>query len=129
MKLTKAERLEVFNMFGGKCAYCGEDLPEKGWHADHVKAISRKFWMKGNECHFPENDHIDNIFPSCRTCNLYKHCMDIETFRGMLAEQVTRARTYSLNFRLSEKFGLLQVTEKPIVFHFEKVRNREMEIS
>lgn len=28
--------------FGGRCAYCGCELPEKGWHADHVEAVLRK---------------------------------------------------------------------------------------
>lgn len=28
--------------FGGRCAYCGCELPEKGWHADHVQAVLRK---------------------------------------------------------------------------------------
>ncbi|UYL04904.1 hypothetical protein LGIDLPPJ_00017 [Klebsiella phage KP13-27] len=27
--------------FGGYCAYCGQLLPEKGWHANHVEAVYR----------------------------------------------------------------------------------------
>lgn len=36
MALTKKQRAILREKFGGKCAYCGCELPEKGWHADHV---------------------------------------------------------------------------------------------
>ena len=38
MALTKKQRVELRMKFGGRCAYCGCELPEKGWHADHVEA-------------------------------------------------------------------------------------------
>jgi hypothetical protein len=44
VKLTPAQREQVRMMFGGKCAYCGCELPEKGWHADHVEPIYREWW-------------------------------------------------------------------------------------
>ncbi|HHR4690493.1 TPA: HNH endonuclease, partial [Salmonella enterica] len=37
MSLTKKQRAELRMKFGGRCAYCGCVLPEKGWHADHVE--------------------------------------------------------------------------------------------
>lgn len=42
MVLTKKQRAELRMKFGGRCAYCGCELPEKGWHADHVEAVYRK---------------------------------------------------------------------------------------
>lgn len=41
MALTKKQRAELRMKFGGRCAYCGCELPEKGWHADHVEAVRR----------------------------------------------------------------------------------------
>ncbi len=38
MALTKKQREKLRMKFGGRCAYCGCELPEKGWHADHVQA-------------------------------------------------------------------------------------------
>ncbi|MES1842645.1 hypothetical protein ABUT89_26860, partial [Escherichia coli] len=35
-KISKIQRAELRMKFGGRCAYCGCKLPEKGWHADHV---------------------------------------------------------------------------------------------
>jgi hypothetical protein len=36
-KLTKAQRAELREKFGCRCACCGCPLPEKGWHADYVE--------------------------------------------------------------------------------------------
>ncbi len=38
MALTKKQREKLRMKFGGRCAYCGCELPEKGWHAGHVQA-------------------------------------------------------------------------------------------
>ncbi|EED4236002.1 HNH endonuclease, partial [Salmonella enterica subsp. enterica serovar Typhimurium] len=42
MALTRKQRERLRMKFGGRCAYCGCELPEKGWHADHVQAVLRK---------------------------------------------------------------------------------------
>jgi hypothetical protein len=34
------DRETVFNKFGGKCAYCGEEL-QKGWHVDEIEPVIR----------------------------------------------------------------------------------------
>ena len=40
MNLTKLQRAELKQKFGGHCAYCGELLGDK-WHADHIEAVKR----------------------------------------------------------------------------------------
>lgn len=35
MRLKTKQRQALFEKYGGRCAYCGCDLPVKGWHADH----------------------------------------------------------------------------------------------
>jgi len=127
MVLSKKEREIVFNKSGGLCWYCGHDLPERGWHADHFEPIGRyknvKITDKGVE-HFnnmerPELDIIENLVPACSRCNLFKGVWNIEQFRSELVDQVDRARAYSVNFRNAERFGLIEVTNKPIIFWFE----------
>lgn len=132
MKLTPKQRSVLRMKFGGKCAYCGCDLPEKGWHADHVEAALRK-WKFGpprqdgtrrtiatGEHWRPENDVMENLFPACAPCNLFKATFSLEVFREQIAEQAERARQYSVNFRTAERFGQVRVTTSPIVFWFEK---------
>ncbi|WP_033576134.1 HNH endonuclease [Dickeya chrysanthemi] len=132
MKLSKKQREDLRMKFGGKCAYCGCELPEKGWHADHVEAVFRKLEFGPRQTngmrrivatgeHFrPENDVLDNLFPACAPCNLFKSTFSVEMFRSEIERQTERARAYSVNFRTAERFGQLQLTPAPVVFWFEK---------
>jgi len=141
MNLTKTQRLEVRNRFGGCCSYCGNPLPDTGWHADHVLCVRRVSEVvldsKGDrvvrytgQVERPQNETIDNLFPACAPCNLLKSVYDLEDFRTQIAMQVDRARKYSANFRTAERFGLIEVvTTSIVVFFFERyfpAQNNEM---
>lgn len=130
MALTAKQRQALRSIFGGRCAYCGCELPEKGWHADHVEPVGRitdyttvegKFKLiRTGEVSCPENERTDNYYPACAPCNLFKASYSVEGFRRTIANQVTRARETSVNFRTAERFGLIQSTEQPVVFWFER---------
>lgn len=133
MALTRKQRERLRMKFGGRCAYCGCVLPEKGWHADHVQAVLRKsercmkvaekgiFRLKTTgEVFRPEADCPENIFPSCAPCNLLKTTYSLEMFRKQVSLQVERGRWSSVNFRTAERFGLISVVNKPVVFWFEQ---------
>lgn len=132
MALTRKQRERLRMKFGGRCAYCGCVLPEKGWHADHVQAVLRKsercmkaaekgiFRLKTTgEVFRPEADCPENIFPSCAPCNLLKTTYSLEMFRKQVSLQVERGCRSSVNFRTAERFGLISVVNKPVVFWFE----------
>lgn len=138
MALTKKQRAELRMKFGGRCAYCGCELAEKGWHADHVKAVHRKLeidedarrlgkWKlrQTGEFYIPQNDNLENLFPACAPCNLFKSVFDIEEFRRQIAFQSGRALKTSVNFRTAERFGIVQIIDKPIVFWFEQYQQQE----
>lgn len=118
MKLTKAQRATLKNRFGGHCAYCGDELGER-FHADHTEAVYRDQWYVGGMWK-PQNNVIEKLFPSCVPCNLFKSVFSIEQFRHEIQMQVERARKSSVNFRTAERFGLLKVDIKPVVFYFEQ---------
>ena len=42
---SKKEREIIKNKFGGKCAYCGEDLPGRGWHVKHLNERNTQYKM------------------------------------------------------------------------------------
>jgi len=116
MALTKKQRRQVFEKSGGKCWYCGCDLPEKGWHADHCNAVYRQ----GDEMCKPHNDVIENIVPACAPCNLFKSVFSVDKFRREVEMQIDRARKTSVNFRTAERFGLIKAEPAPVVFWFEE---------
>lgn len=129
--ITKKQRAELRMKFGGRCAYCGCELPEKGWHADHVEAVLRKseqcmkaaakgiFKLKATG-EWPEAERLENLFPACAPCNLLKASYSLEMFREQVSLQVERGRKSSMNFRTAERFGLIEAVEKPVVFWFEQ---------
>ena len=132
MKLSKKQREELRMKFGGKCAYCGCELPEKGWHADHIEPIYRgrdfdrqvtddgKLEFTSRVDERESLDVVENMTPACKQCNLFKGGHSLEDFREQVAQQVARARLYSVNFRTAERFGQIQVSTSPIVFWFER---------
>ena len=75
----------------------------------------------------PEADCPENLVPAYAPCNLLKTTYSLEMFRTQVSLQVERGRRSSVNFRTAERFGLIQVVNKPVVFWFEQYK-RESEV-
>lgn len=71
-------------------------------------------------------DNEENKVPSCPPCNLFKSTFSVEGFRREIKEQVERARNSSVNFRTAERFGLIQTKDEPVVFWFEKQKEKAL---
>jgi len=133
MGLSKKQRQQIWDKSGGKCWYCGCDLPKKWWHVDHVEPIIRKGkyvreksdsscthkYVSTGESTRPQHDKLENMVPSCASCNLFKATFDIEFFRQEIAAQIERVRKAGSGFRIAERFGLIETKPKPVVFWFE----------
>lgn len=132
MSLTKTKREKLRGMFGGRCAYCGCVLPEKGWHADHIKAINRELkfathkdghtiMVATGRLWSPQNDTAENLFPACAPCNIDKGASSLEGWREHLNDRIVEGlRRNSSTFRHAERFGRVIITPGPLVFWFEK---------
>ncbi len=107
--ISKTLRQRVFDKCDGHCGYCGHVLGLR-WCVDHMHA----HYLGGA-------DDFDNLMPACVPCNLRKMASSVEGFRREISEQVNRARKTSVNFRFAERFGLVQVIDKPVVFYFEQL--------
>jgi hypothetical protein len=138
---TPAQREEIRMMFGGMCAYCGVELPLKGWHQDHVEPVLRCYqygeWVTDSGGHRtyhrygdgkkrirnldnPNGERKDNIWPSCRACNINKSSMKLEHWRKFLMEGPESLASYNGRFRHMLRFGVVQVNPEPLLFWFEK---------
>jgi hypothetical protein len=73
MGFSSDVRIIVYEKYDGHCAYCGKDILFKDMQIDH--AIPK--YENGG-------DDVDNLMPSCRSCNHYKRAVDIEGFRRLL---------------------------------------------
>lgn len=131
LRLTKAQRTALRMKFGGRCAYCGCELGER-FHADHFEAVERRLrYVPGKglvatgEVHKPENDRLDNFMPACAPCNISKHSMTLEGWRGWLAGHVNSLNEYHNIYRLAKAYGLVVETGNPVVFYFERHSEQE----
>ena len=110
----KINRGEIHQKFGGRCAYCGREITIKQMQVDH-------FWPQSLSHHQPglEKDREENLMPSCAKCNNHKHGFRPEVWRKEIELQITRLRK-NTQFDRALRFGQLKITEKPVVFYFER---------
>lgn len=104
MRLSKNKREALRQQFNGCCAYCGNELPDRGWHAE---AIGEEYVSGG-------------LAAVCTDCREAKGSATPEAFRSILAEQVDRAQRSSINFRTALRFGLVCPVAAPVHFWFER---------
>jgi len=122
MAKIKINRTEVYNKCNGHCAYCGKEITMKEMQVDHVKPLYRNDSVKTLEVWGVERgtDDFENLLPSCSRCNKWKSTYSLEMFRDIVQNSITRLERDTPNFRLAKDYGLLELTNKKIVFYFEK---------
>ena len=118
------KRQAIFDKSGGKCWYCGCELV-KGWHADHLEPVRRNSkWAIDNagadKMLNPEFDTEENKVPACAKCNMMKSSYNIEQFRSVINDFIDSLNSYSTQYNFAKKYGLVEETEKPVVFWFER---------
>lgn len=111
-KLTKAERQAVYEKYNGHCSYCGNEITIKQMQVDHLWPISNN-----------GIDSMENWMPSCRKCNNYKTGNPPYSFRKMLEHTPDVLLRDSTTFCHAERFGLVTINRKPVVFYFEEVNH------
>ena len=116
-KLTKAQRLRVYNMYGGLCAYCGRHIRYEDMQVDHMVPL-----YNGGE------DNEENYVPACRMCNHYKSTYTVEKLREQLGMLQRRLRKDYI-YRLALQYGLVREMENKVTVFFEKKREREEELA
>ena len=66
----RSKRCQVWEKTGGRCWYCGEGLPERGWCWDHQDPVAQG-----------GSSLVDNLVPACRRCNSREGNASVEEFR------------------------------------------------
>jgi len=112
-RLAPEERKAVYNKTNGHCAYCGIEITFKQMQVDHVIPI--------NGWHIPGPDTLDNMLPTCRSCNHYKSRSDLEGFRKMLEDQLHVLMRDNVTYQIAVRYGLVNPNPQPVVFYFEKL--------
>ena len=107
--MTKDKRLEVYNKYSGHCAYCGKSIKYEDMQIDHI-----------NPKRNGGADDIENLNPSCRTCNHYKRASSLGGFRIIIR---TLHKRIQQNYicRVAENYGIIEVKPWDGKFYFERV--------
>lgn len=108
-KLTASERQQIYEKFGGRCAYCGCEITIKDMQADHVVPL-----------HLGGADDISNLYPACRACNHYKSTYTVERFRETVERAYDTQMKCSATFRNLVRFGMIVRPRTDVKFWFER---------
>ncbi len=128
--ISKKQREEIKQKFGGLCAYSGTPL-EDDWQVDHIKSLVRNWW--DGTSMFPDAHCDENLVPVQKIINHYKGSKDLETFRTFLCglherldkpknprtEKSKRKKEY-LN-KVASYFGITPTKPFDGIFYFERV--------
>lgn len=115
--ITKSERQKIYDKCGGHCAYCGQEITIQQMQADHIipMVFYESYLTKGINI-----DTVDNMLPSCRSCNHYKSSMSLEDFRGSIERWTTVLARDSVTYRNAVRFGMVIPNDHKVRFYFEK---------
>lgn len=113
-QLTKAQRREIYQKTNGHCAYCGCELEYERMAVDHVIPLAH-----GGA------DEMDNMLPSCRSCNHYKDTRTLEHFREAVEKFPAVLKRDSVTYRNAVRFGLVKPNPHKVTFYFEKLEAKE----
>lgn len=113
MKFSKGKRAKVFLKTKGRCSYCGCVLDRWLFQVEH---LNPKIRGGGNE--------IENLWPSCRSCNAGKKSKTIEEFRVWYQFKNLTGMNFTMKqieaLKKKGAFGVIGVDEsRP--FYFESM--------
>ncbi len=123
--MSKPSRTDIFNKYNGHCGYCGEKLTK--FQVDHIipkrsfkEDIQDKVRVPKFLSHLTENDlgHIDNLIPTCQSCNNYKSGGSLEFFRFMI-QDIPRKLKYQSIYKIGQRYGYTVNEDLKVVFYFE----------
>jgi len=122
----KEKRILVFNKFNGRCAYCGCMIEFDKFHVDHIEPKYRGYTndqlIKYNMKVKKGSDKIENLFPSCASCNSSKSTFTVEKWRIELELKKQRIKRDSSTYNILLRYVCIIETNNPILFYFEKCK-------
>ena len=104
-------RQAVYNKYGGHCAYCGREIRFRDMQVDHMKPKA-----------FGGTDDIENLMPSCRTCNHYKRANSLELFRKFIETIPCKLAERQYIYKVGMAYGFYNDEPKRVIFYFESKR-------
>ncbi len=115
-RISNSDRIKVYNLCSGHCAYCGCDITRGQMQVDHYIPLELACLAEGHDI-----NSVDNYLPACRSCNNYKSSMHIEKFRLCITKWHDVLMRDSVTYRNAVRFGQILPAKHTQEFYFEKV--------
>lgn len=126
-KFKPQKRVEVFNKYNGKCAYCGTELDISKMQVDHINPIYRGSTDTDLKRYgvIRGTNELENLNPSCKSCNASKSTYTLEAWRKEISLKTSRLKRDSSTFRILLRYGIVDVICEEVLFYFEKHKNNK----
>jgi 5-methylcytosine-specific restriction endonuclease McrA len=126
----KINRQVIYNKCNGHCAYCGKEITIKQMQIDHIEPHWHTMTeQEAQRFNIKKGSHeMNNLNPSCARCNKWKSTYSLEQFRGVVQRSIDRMERDTPNFRLAKDYGLITITNQPVVFYFERTIDKPNEL-
>lgn len=111
--MNKQIRIKVYEKYQGHCAYCGKIIEYKDMQVDHIQP-------KRNG---GTND-IDNLNPSCRSCNHYKRAFNLDGYRKYIQTLDERIKENYIN-KVAMNYEIIQLNKFDGKFYFERIKEND----
>lgn len=114
-KYDEDKRVAVLSKYNNRCAYCGCKLTLKTLSVDHIEPLQRHIKE-------PKADKydMDNLNPSCYSCNSSKQDKTIEVWREHILNTHTKLLKNDSSYRLLNRMKMISV-KSTLLFYFEKI--------
>ncbi len=113
-RLSKAQRMMVYQKYDGHCAYCGKKIEYKDMQVDHIESVYTSY-LRGRRV----DNSLENLMPACRACNYYKRTSTIEDFRSDI-QNLRKQLERSFDYRMAKRYGLVEEHPENVKFYFEQ---------
>ena len=116
--ISKEKRLKVYSIFNGRCAYCGCDIYLESFHIDHInplfRGLSQEEMNRTGYNRVKGTNNIENLYPSCPSCNCSKSTYTIEEWRNVIElkkEHIKKKTVRTIIFYLNLVVLLKQINQ------------------
>ena len=130
--VSKKMRLQVYNKYQGRCAYCGREIKLQEMQVDHIIPLAYSIYGPKEQADkvremFEDGsiNSLENLMPACRACNFYKGINDTERFRERIKSELDHTCRQSFQTRLAMQYGMIKYIPWDGVFYFEKIEKEE----
>ena len=120
--IKKEVRILIWNKCNQRCAYCGCSLEYKDMQVDHLHPISRSHLERELD-----PNRIENLMPSCRSCNFYKGSQKLERWRKEMMKVQKRLTAGKSKFlvNLAVRYGIIEFKTLDVLFYFERIKKKD----